>query len=68
MARWCAWKKESVLVDSVTSCEDYKDICSLRPVLDTHREFRPDVWNETEVHSTVVYSNKFVDHRLVSPL
>ena len=41
---------------------------TLRPELDTHREFRSDVRNETEVHSTVVYSDKFVYHRLVSPL
>ena len=34
----------------------------------THHEFRSDVWNMTEIHSTLVYSNKFVYHCLVSPL
>ena len=34
----------------------------------THREFRLDVRHETEINSTVVYSNEFVNHRLVSPL
>ena len=34
----------------------------------THREFRSDVWNETEINSTVIYPNKLVHHRLIGPL